>query len=617
MDYKKILLPLVLLVLLTVAVSTVSAADVADNSTVSLADSSSNSAINDVSVYQQTSSQDSALQANATTHIVTAGSNTSTIQKVIDNATAGDTISFEAGEYKNIDGLNVTKQLNLVGQTTGVNGTHPIFYGLGDGNSNTIINVVASNVSNPSGTTISGIGFVMTQNNASKANDNGYGVYCNGVSNISITDCAFINGSAGVYFRTCKNCLINDSYFKGVTESITHDGTKEKGTKAINIMGGSNITVSNNIVRGNVLDAVSVASNAQYINVIGNYFYNASYGMFFGGGVGFVTINNNTFDSGIADAISLTKSSTTTTITNNTFKNLKTNKWTSTVIYSEAGNTAHGYPSPIGNITITGNTFEAAEGQDAAQITAYEIYSNDNPLTVTGAIVLDNNTYNNVTPFKYFQYNWGNANNGTVIITPEYSNTTITADNFTEAYGDGKNFTATLTDANGLAVVGEHVALNLTRGSASKVYWATTDTNGQVQLPINLGIGDYTVTYTFAGCNDYNASTGSASITVTAPENKTTTTLTVNSLTEAYGAAQNLTGKLVANGAAIVGQHIALKLTRTATNQSKVYYRTTDTNGEYQIPIELSAGAYTVTATYDGTSVYSSANGEGTITVTA
>ena len=63
MDYKKILLPLVLLVLLTVAVSTVSAADVADNSTVSLADSSSNSAINDVSVYQQTSSQDSALQA--------------------------------------------------------------------------------------------------------------------------------------------------------------------------------------------------------------------------------------------------------------------------------------------------------------------------------------------------------------------------------------------------------------------------------------------------------------------------------------------------------------------------------------------------------------------------
>lgn len=66
-------------------------------------------------------------------------------------------------------------------------------------------------------------------------------------------------------FGKCTNCLVTNCYFTGVTEKITHDGTKEKGDKAINIMGGNNITISNNYVEGNVLDAISVASNAQYV----------------------------------------------------------------------------------------------------------------------------------------------------------------------------------------------------------------------------------------------------------------------------------------------------------------------------------------------------------------
>lgn len=598
MDYKKILLPLVLLVLLTVAVSAVSAAD---NSTVSLSDNSN--------------SANSVLQVNATTttHNISAGSDTDTIQGVINNATAGDTVYFQAGTYKDINGVNITKQLNIVG--AGENQTN--IYGSGDGKSNVIFNVVADNLTSPDGTTITGISFFMQQNNASKANDNGYGISNQNVKNIAISNCAFYNGSAGIYFARCTNCNVTECYFTGVTEAITHDGTKERGTKAINIMGGNNITVSNNYVGGNVLDAVSVASNAQYINVIDNYFYNASYGMFFGGGVGYITIKDNTFDNGIADAISLTKSSTTTTITNNTFKNLKVNKWTSTVIYSEAANDAHGYPSPIGNITITNNTFEVANNQDASKITAYEIYNNGNYLSVTGAIVLDNNTYNNVTPYKYFQSNWGNANNGTVIITPRSGNTEISAENFTEVYGDGQNFTATLKDAKGNVIVGQHIELNLTRlNSWSKIYWATTDTNGQIQLPINLAVGKYTIKCTFAGNDNYNLSSDIASITVTAPENKTISVLTVNNLTKVQGTVENLTGKLTANGSPIIGQHIELKLTRISSGQSKVYWRTTDTNGEYQIPIELNSGEFTMTATYAGTSIYSSSTAEGTIKVT-
>ena len=561
MDYKKILLPLVLLVLLTVTVSAVSAADIANDTTVS--NDASNLAINDVSTVSASQSYN-----------ITSGSNTSTIQGVIDNANAGDSIQFAAGDYKDIDQVNITKQLYISG--AGNNQTN--IYGLGDGNSNSIFNIIAGNTTTPDGTTISGISFHMTQNNASEANDNGYGIYSNSVKDIAISNCSFYNGASGVYFGRCTNCLVTNCYFTGVTEKITHDGNKEKGDKAVNIMGGNNITIQNSVVEGNVLDAISVASNAQYVQVINNYFYNASYGMYFGGGVGYITVKGNTFDSGIADAISLTKSATTTTIINNTFKNLKVNQWGSTVIYSEASNTAHGYPSPIGNITITNNIFSAAEGQDQAD--------------------------------------WeGNSTNGTVIITNPYSNTKLTAENFTETYGDGQNFTATLTDSNGYYVVGQHIALNLSRNGQSKVYWATTDENGQIQLPINLYIGDYTVTYSFAGNTKYNASMGTANIVVKAPENKTVTVLTVNNLTEVYGAAQNLTGTLTANGGALVGQHVAIKLTNS-NGQSKVYWRTTDTTGSYQIPIELYAGSYTVNVSYEGTSYYTSSAVDGTITVT-
>ena len=60
--------------------------------------------------------------------------------------------------------------------------------------------------------------------------------------------------------------------------------------------------------------------------------------------------------------------------------------------------------------------------------------------------------------------------------------------NFTEAYGEGLNLTGKLTDANGNPIVGQHIALNLTNPTtgASKIYWVTTDTNGEYQLQINL-----------------------------------------------------------------------------------------------------------------------------------
>ena len=203
--------------------------------------------------------------------------------------------------------------------------------------------------------------------------------------------------------------------------------------------------------------------------------------------------------------------------------------------------------------------------------------------------------------------------------------TVLTLNNFTEVVGAGQNLTGTLTDVNGTPIVGQHIALNLTnpRTGASKIYWVTTDTEGAFQLAINLAVGTYTASASYAG-NSYDnvnftaAGPVAGTITVTSnvtPSNKTATVLTAeNYVANATGG--NFTGILTANGTPLVGQHITLNLTRLSNGMSKLYYATTDTDGAYQLEINLGAGNYTVAVTYDGTSVYDAASANGTIVMT-
>ena len=90
----------------------------------------------------------------------------------------------------------------------------------------------------------------------------------------------------------------------------------------------------------------------------------------------------------------------------------------------------------------------------------------------------------------------GTVPNGTITAT-----TVLTGNNFTETYGAGENFTVTLISTNGTTIMGQHISMNLTRVSsgASKVYYATTDTEGIASLQINLAPGYYTATSTYAG----------------------------------------------------------------------------------------------------------------------
>ena len=131
--------------------------------------------------------------------------------------------------------------------------------------------------------------------------------------------------------------------------------------------------------------------------------------------------------------------------------------------------------------------------------------------------------------------------------------TTLTGNNITVTYGAGENYTVTLTTINGTPISGQHIALNLTRLSdgASKVYWATTDTNGIADLQINLYPGSYTVTASFTGDENYTNSSAATTITVTS-----------------NGTSNNTTskGRLVVNGETVTASNGAYSTSSSDTN---------------------------------------------------
>ena len=90
--------------------------------------------------------------------------------------------------------------------------------------------------------------------------------------------------------------------------------------------------------------------------------------------------------------------------------------------------------------------------------------------------------------------------------------TSITWKSGTSFYQGAQTYKILLTDANNKAISGKTIKLTVN----SKEYTATTDSNGYATFNVNLGIGEYTVSYGFiaTGDNDYGSRTGSTKISV-------------------------------------------------------------------------------------------------------
>ncbi len=288
-------------------------------------------------------------------------------------------------------------------------------------------------------------------------------------------------------------------------------------------------------------------------------------------------------------------------------------------------------------ITLLNNQTIKVNNGDIVNITASITDDNDN--TITGGLVnllVDGMSISNLTSDEgLISANYTVNHEGQSVIAANYSQaenvilktavldttssiiTVLSGENFTENYGQGLNYTAKLSDSKGNPLVGQHIGLNLTRLSsgASKVYWVTTDTEGNVYLPINLSPGSYLVQGTYYGNETCLSSNCNNSIEVLSFE-KNSTLLTVNKFIGVYGVAQNLTGILqTISGSPLVGQHIGLNLTRLSSGASKVYWVTTDTEGAYQLAINLAPGNYTVVCSYAGSDCYSSVSNSTTMVV--
>jgi hypothetical protein len=165
--------------------------------------------------------------------------------------------------------------------------------------------------------------------------------------------------------------------------------------------------------------------------------------------------------------------------------------------------------------------------------------------------------------------------NLTVLSSEEYYSTILTANDLTKNFGDLANFTGNLVNAAGLPLSDEVVSLNLTRLSsgASKVYNVTTDEYGDYYLPINLAVGEYTIQAFFEGDGEFESSVSSLANVIVNPKPADGTYFIVSNFTEYYGAVANFTGQLLDNvtDEPVIGQHIALNLTRLSSGASRVY----------------------------------------------
>ena len=226
---------------------------------------------------------------------------------------------------------------------------------------------------------------------------------------------------------------------------------------------------------------------------------------------------------------------------------------------------------------------------------------------------------NNIT-VTYSNGTYVTSINSTINVTNTTTiGTVLVGYNLTKTYGEAANYTGKLTDVYGNPIAGQHIALNLTRISngASKIYWVTTDTNGEFQLEINLWVGSYSASASYYGKDNYSASNGTLNSIIVENPNITSTTLVADMFNHTVNAGLNFTGRLyvTSNLTPIAGQHIALNLTRISNGASKVYWVTTDTNGEFQLAINLAIANYTAQCSYAGTNQYSSSMDNTTITV--
>lgn len=581
---NKIILSLLMIFIAVISVSCVSAAD---NSTVDTTVADNNA----VSVsYDGDINYDGIITADSVEHTIPNQANATFIQDKINEAKSGDTISFaENGNYTfdEKDIINVDKEIHFIGN----NATFNIRNGF---------LVQASQTTSIDGTSFEGFNFVIPSTQVGTNQPwNGRAIEIRGGSNLTVNDCVFTNGNAGIYIRGSNgNITISNSYFTGMTNATTIGTNGETGTKAINLMGGNGVIVKNNTFKGNLLDAVSIASNSRNIIVDNNNIIDAWYGIFYGGGLENITTQNNIFNNTRVYAIGLVKAAQSSYIYNNTFiiGDVPEKMDSNAAIYIEQGNTCHGAATRIGNLHIVNNTFEIAkdtEGSDKSRY-AVEIFSAGGQLKPNGPIEIQNNTYTpEIGKFVFIDANW-NYKDGNLSI-PVYNMDTeiVPAENNSTLYiGDLLNIQ--LRGRDGTILPNQKVVLTFSQnGKQVSNATLTTDKFGIASYINTLNAGAYNVTATFAGATFnggvYNATTAKFAVN----SKYYTPIISGNNMTLITGEGNRFTVVLKdSDNRLLANKNVTISI------NGMNYTKTTDENGVAGLNINLNMGKYNITASY-------------------
>ena len=509
------------------------------------------------------------------------------IQTAIDNAEDGGEIDLGENQVYNVaDGkiFNITKKVTIKGNNVIIKAS-----GASQGGSGALF------IANVAGTGFDGITFINTDGHKSYGQQvSGYAIQL-AIENGLVNNCAFIDWSSGVYGKGAAFCNITNSYFNGSSEKVTNGGTKEYGTKAINLMGSHDITVTGCTFEGQVLDGISIASNSGNNIMTDNTFIDNCYAIYFGGAStqGCVIANNTFIRCGYCEdadgnvifkdlpVISTQKAANGYIIADNTIEATEG----SIFIKAESGNTAHGYPSSIGDIKITGNTLTVAEGANPESITFVYLFSNQGALNPYAPIdISGNNIAEGVTPVTVWYADWGSVDEPVIPAADKVA----TSINIKDVSTSTKKITIELVDVNGEVQAGKEISYSINGGETKT---AETDADGLLTIDVTE---DGVVALAFAGDDKLKATETSINFAATAV--KTNPTITASAMTATAKVAKYYSITLKdSTGKALVGEQVTFYF----NGQTKTVK--TDENGIAKLSINVATkGTYPITVSYLG-----------------
>ena len=518
------------------------------------------------------------------------------LQNLINDAAEGGVIDLVAGAIYDVGStqFTLTKKVTING-----NGATIIASGAAQGGQGAVI------IAKAAGTTFKDIIF----KNSDGHKEYGEGVAGNAIElaieNGTVDNCTFLDWSSGIYGRGAAFCTIMNSYFNGSSDLVTGAGKGEKGTKAINLMGSHDITVKGCTFEGQVLDGISIASNSGHNIMTDNTFIDNVYAIYFGGAStqGCVIANNTFIRCGycpnVTDEInkkvtilSTQKACNGFIIADNQIEALSG----TTFISMESGNTAHGYPSTIGDINVTANTLALAEGAVAQTITFVKILSNQGELSPYAPInISGNDLADGVTPVKVWYADWGSEDNPVI----PAADPVVTSIEIVDVSTATKKLTVKLVDIGGEALAGETITYSI-NGAEAKT--AETDEDGLVTIDVTE---NGVVAIAFEGNDQYKSAETSINFAATAQRTETQIIYQNMTTTAVDTKSDGRIGKyFIITLKDSTGKAIANKPVQIGFN-GVVYDRVTDENGQAKLQINLKAeGVYTFAVAFLGDDQY-------------